>query len=90
MKKAATIGLLVIGACTQSPPELTGSERARQVADNYLEANSIKPLRGQVSVKDEGKTWTVSYAAPEGYVGGPRLVEVDKRTMKVTGTVAWQ
>ncbi len=56
----------------------------------YLEKIDPRELEKPVSVKDEGATWLIVYHGLRDWAGGDRLVSVDKRTMKVVASVAWQ
>lgn len=58
------------------------AEKAINLSDNYV--NQQYPMAPREilrpAVRDGGRTWVVTYEAPEGSAGGTPTVEVDKQT----------
>jgi len=77
--RATLILAIALGGCFQTP-----QEEARQVADAYMEKRNLAregAVAREVTIKDEGSDWLVTYHLSEGHAGGDLLVWVDKRTM---------
>lgn len=87
---AVCIGCIVIVSCTPNDAEAGSRAQARRVADAYLNSISTSNPERPVSVEDQGDKWLVVYHGPVDWAGGDRLVWVDKKTMTVIDTVAYQ
>lgn len=82
--------LIVLPACAQESHEADPKVQARQAADAYLASISLESSAKLATVEDNGETWLVIYHGRKDWSGGDRLVFVDKKTMQVTNSVAWQ
>lgn len=90
MIKQIIVLALAVSGCAKNTPETDARTQARHAANAYLKEIDPRELEKPVSVTDEGETWLVVYHGPQDSAGGDRLVSVDKHTMKVVDSVAWQ
>jgi uncharacterized lipoprotein len=86
--KPLTLATLIalLSACSSDP-----RTQAKRAADAYIKkGNHPDLLKRSVTVTESGRQWVVTYHVPEGYAGGDCVFSVDKRTMKVLGSVCGQ
>jgi hypothetical protein len=88
LRKTCLATFVILYACTAKVEE--PKDQAKRAADAYLASISMSDPERPVEVKDAGPHWVVIYHVPQGWAGGDRLVWVDKRTMKVADSIAWQ
>lgn len=85
MRLPAIVLALILAACV-SPSE---TDRARQVADRYLE-DHLGPIERNATVQNDGGNWLVTYTGPAGHAGGDIRVWVEKNDMTVKNFVGEQ
>ena len=74
---AVVLGMLIASGCSNDR-----SAAARKAADDFVRTEYSLDLRNvKVEVREEKKTWVVTYSAKGEALGGPLVVGVNKRTI---------
>jgi hypothetical protein len=90
--KATLALLLALTACAESDPRQRAQDRARRVADSYMEGRGWDGRRhpGPVTVEEDGTRWLVTYHLPEDSAGGSSSVWVDQNSMRAVDFIGTQ
>ena len=86
------LSMLTAVAIVSCGSRLLTAEQAKVIADEFVksEFHVHDPGRLNASISDLSDKWQITYSAPDQMIGGPLIVQIDKRSGKAVLTSGGQ